>query len=464
MNIKSNRYSIVLAVITGILAILYVFTISHIDCNTITTWAYDLLESVRRGELREFPVYTYETHDMATNYTLFSNVINAIWLLPLYLIDTIGGFDFSLIIYDVYFKVLGLVVMIISYIMMGKILDKMNLDVLKKSIGLYALGTSSILLMTVLGKGQIDIFDLLMVILAIYSYMNGKIELSFLFIGIGCLFKPFILLLGVPYFLLMLGRSKGKSVINGIFMVAPYLIDTGFTRLLMPRYSQMSRITSERFAEEFGISRMAQIFELHLNSVLIFVAAALIICFICLHIGLKGTATNKDLLFYPLLMFLSFGIFVDFVAASATYWYAIIIPIMVIMGLQFEKIEDFLILNLGINAGIIMFIPLAEKVVTPAMNFSVLHNLRKYDSPLSVLYGHDSVKYMKMMSATLFIICILLICGIFFYEKMLSKNNDNKEAGTDSTAKSQVNVFTKVLLALTVAPQIFYLLFVYIVC
>ena len=187
MKIKSNRYSIVLAAITGILSILYAFTISHVDCNTITTWAYDLLESVKIGELRDFPVYTYETHDMATNYTLFSNVINAIWLLPLYLIDVICGFDFSLIIYDVYYKVLVLAVMIISYIMMGKILNKTNFDAAKKNIGLYALGTSSILLMTVLGKGQIDIFDLLMVILAIYSYLNNKIEISFLFIGIGCL-------------------------------------------------------------------------------------------------------------------------------------------------------------------------------------------------------------------------------------------------------------------------------------
>ncbi len=464
MKIKSNRYSIVLAAITGILSILYAFTISHVDCNTITTWAYDLLESVKIGELRDFPVYTYETHDMATNYTLFSNVINAIWLLPLYLIDVICGFDFSLIIYDVYYKVLVLAVMIISYIMMGKILNKTNFDAAKKNIGLYALGTSSILLMTVLGKGQIDMFDLLMVILAIYSYLNNKIEISFLFIGIGCLFKPFVLLLGVPYFLLMIGKSKGKSVINGICLAAPYLIEKGITRLLMPRYNEMSKITSERFAEEFGTSRMEQIFQLHLNSVLVFIAAALIICFICLHIGIKGTATNKDLLFYPLIMFVSFGIFVDFVAASATYWYAIIVPIMVIIGLQFEKIEDFLILNLGINVGIIFFIPLAEKVFTPAMNFSMLHTLRKYDSPMSVLYGYDSVDYMKMMNATLFIICILLICGVFFFEQMISKKSDIKETNADGVTMSHINTFTKVLLALTVVPQIVYLLFIYIIC
>ena len=86
---RTNTFSKLLIVIGAVLVFLYAFTVNHVDCNTITTWGYDLLESIRHGSFRDYPTFTYEAHNMATNYSLVSNMINAIWLLPVYIIDTL---------------------------------------------------------------------------------------------------------------------------------------------------------------------------------------------------------------------------------------------------------------------------------------------------------------------------------------------------------------------------------------
>ena len=57
----------VLLCITFAISLLYVFTVSHVDCNTITMWGYDLLKSLFEGSVSRFPEYTYEMHFMPNN-------------------------------------------------------------------------------------------------------------------------------------------------------------------------------------------------------------------------------------------------------------------------------------------------------------------------------------------------------------------------------------------------------------
>ena len=446
-------------IICALLLLLFSFTISHVDCNTITTWAYDLLTSIKTGNVSDYPVYTYETHGMATNYSLCSNTINAIWLAPLYIIDTIFELNLSMLIYDIWYKMLILAVSIISIFLMGKVIKALGYDRQRQTITLYIAATSSVLLIAVLGKGQIDVFDFLFVILAVYLHITDKLPLAFLSIGIGCLFKPFIILLGVPYLFLMIGKCRYKTIINVICLTLPYTLNVVITKIASPKYYTMSELTAVQFAKIYGSTRVEQIFSIKINSILVFCAMALIICFICLCYGIRDKVDNKKLLFYPALLYVSFGLFVD---ASAIYWYIDVLPLLILMGLEFERIQDFLILNLGINISVAAYFPLAEKGFMPAKNYSVLHNVREYTSPLEALVGQAWVEHGRLITVTTFIVCILLIIALYFIE-----NNRffNREKSTDkNTSDIAYNKSIKILTISQALPAVLYLGAVYVIC
>ena len=457
-EISNSVMSRILTFIGIILLLLYTFTISHVDCNTITTWAYDLLNAIKEDTFKNYPVYTYETHNMATNYTLFSNVINAIWLLPVYLTDVIGGFGFSMTVYDVWYKVFILIITIASLFLMSKVLDKMQCSKDKKIIGLFVMSTSALLLNAVLGKGQIDIFDMLFVILSIYLYLDDRIEMSFLSIGIGCLFKPFIILLGVPYLCLMIGRCKCKSFVNGICLIVPYILNTVITNLLMPRYGEMKDITSQEFAEMFGMSRVEQIFNIKINSIYVFIGLAIIICAICLYIGIQSKTKEMHLVFYPTLMFIVFGVFVD---AMALYWFVVLVPLLTVMGLNINRLSDYLLLNIGINTGVTLLFVFMEKGLMPAKNYSIIERFSTKSEWWKSIEQVDIFKYSVGVFATLFITSALLISILYFYEKR-KKNDSIGEQAVSPSVENKMS--TKLLLVFQAVPQMLYLIFVYTIC
>lgn len=453
---KSSITQIILMGIVVILLILYAFTISHVDCNTITTWAYDLLESIRKGELTNYPVYTYTTHNMATNYSLVSNVVNAIWLAPIYIIDSIGGLGLSMIVYDIWYKGLIFFVSIICIFLMKKVLTELNIEADKKLIGVFIVGTSAVLLLPVLGKGQIDVFDMMLVILCMHLYLKKKITMSFLCLGIGVVFKPFILLLGIPYLLLMIGRCKKKSIVNTIYLFVPYVCDYIITKLVMPRYSEMKKITSEEFAEMFGMSRVEQVFNIKINSIYVFLAITIVICSICLYIGIQNKTKERHLLMFPACLFLAFEIFVE---PAAVYWIAVLIPLLVVMGMQSKNLMYWLLLNFGINVGIVGYIIFGERVFAPGKSNTLLNGLVNVERRTYIAEILGSIKYMGGIFVTIYIVSMLLICIEFFYERKMQK-----EGIADTCRHIEIleNKMIWLLLGCQIVPQIIYLILAYI--
>ena len=444
-----------LMIVGGILLLLYTFTVSHVDCNTITTWAYDLLGSIGNGSLREYPIFTYEAHNMATNYTLFSNVVNAIWLLPVYLIDSLFHIGLSMTFYDVWYKVLILLACLLTLFLTERLLGNLGYSTYKKCICLFTLATSSILLISVIGKGQIDIFDMLFVILSMHLYLDERIELSFLCLGVGCLFKPFLLLLGLPYFFLMVRRCRYRSFINAICMTLPYILNLIITSLIMPEYFEMSEITSEEFKKLYKMTRLEEFFHIRFNYIYVFLALAIIICAICLYISLEGKTDNFRLIFYPTIMFMAFAIFV---VPDALYWFIVVMPLFVIMGINLRRITDFLTLNFLINLSVSLLVLFLDKTFIPGKSFSAIgvlsHNMDIY----SYIEDIEILGYARGVLTTLFIVCMLLLCTLYFYEK---KNGDKltpyNDEGTSIVKANTAPVYIQVI------PALCYLVFSYIV-
>ena len=153
-----------------LLAFLCTLLLWHPDCRSVVCWGYDLLTSLFTGKLFDFPVYTYEAHGLATNYTLFVNLITALWLLPVYLAEKICGTIFATEVYEIWYKIL---LFATSWIC-GWLFDQRMREWLPNqgdaaeaaeikdryfARGLFF--SSGILFISVLGKGQVDIFSLL---------------------------------------------------------------------------------------------------------------------------------------------------------------------------------------------------------------------------------------------------------------------------------------------------------------
>lgn len=453
---SSQKECKALFIISAALLLVYTFFINHVDCNTIVTWGYDLLESVRYGSLEEFPVYTYKNHFMATNYTLISNIVNAVWLIPVYLMDKLFSIGFSIIVYDIWYKILILLTAIGSLLFFSKILIKLKTPVDKKVIALYTMSTSSIVLIAVLGKGQIDMFDLFLVLLSMYAYLNNRVQLSFLFIGLGCLFKPFIILLGIPYLCLMIGRSGIRTLFNGLLLVLPYILDVTVTRVLMPRYGKMADITSEAFADIFGKTRIEQLFATKVNNVYIFFLLAIIVCGICIYIGIENRTKEWHLIIFPTIMYSVFAFIVD---ATVLYWYVVIVPLLVLMGCSLRRPQDFLIINFVMNVLVPFLYVYMEEELIPGRNYSVLDSISKTDDLYPFMENLSYFRYHIGVGTTVFLGCVLLLCIEYIYEKKTKsiQIGDNLAAGSGGEGN-----FIKGLLFIQALPALLYAILVYV--
>lgn len=397
-----------------IICVMYVYTIAQIDCNTITTWGYDLLDSIRVGKLREFPTYTYEMHDMPTNYSLFVNSVTAVWLIPAFLLGNLAGLFTNMIIYDMWYKTFILVLLILDLFLFNKIMQGLGFDEKKRDRGLLYFMLSAVLCITVLGKGQVDLLSVTLMMTGIVFFQKEKYIPMSIFFGLSLCTKPFVILFIAPMYLLMISKIKWKVLLSGLITLIPYGIDALITKFLMPEYYEMKALTSQMFKEGFGESRIEQIFSLNVNHILIFFASAIIICFVALRIGRTRTADVDDYLLVPTLMYIAYGLFVS----DSCYWFIVIIPAIIIMGLRSEHIQDFELLYFGSNLGVVIYIYYLEGNYRPGVNYTLFDYVGLNNESI-VLYDALSTYRTEIyrVGATMFMICMLLICVVYLFEK-----------------------------------------------
>lgn len=431
------------------ISVLYAYTVSQIDCNTITLWGHDLLASLFRGELTEFPAYTFETHGTATNYSLLVNVITAISLLPIFVVEKIIGFTFNYVVINMWYKTFILVVHIIDIYLFYRILDRLDFTHTKKVKGVIYYMLSSVICITILGKGQVDIYIVTFVMLGMLCFMNEKYIYMSILMGLALVIKPFAILIVAPLYLLMIHKLRGKVIVNSIITIIPFVIDETITKLLMPSYSEYKEITSQLFKESYRLSRVEQLFNLKINNVLVFFAAILIISFIAFYIGKARDAKLRDYLVFPSLMYISYGIFVS----SSSYWFIAIIPALVIMGLKLSDIREFELLYFGSNIGVVVYIYFLEKHLRPGTNYTFFDLLGLSNSVSPIYERFSDYRYpIYETGATLFLICMLIICILFYMENVKKKPRVSKDNKT----------FTKFCFILQYVPVVTYLVISYI--
>lgn len=403
----------VLVGITFVISLLYIFTVSQIDNNTIAMWGYDLLSSIVDGAISRYPEYTYEIHSMPNNYSLFDSVITAVFLSPVFLVEYFTNLVINSVIYDIWYKVLILAVHIIDIIILYYLLDALQFDRSKKFKGIILYMLSSIVCIGVIGKAQVDIFTVTFIMLGALFFIKKKYIYMSIFLGLAFLTKPFALLVIVPFYLLAISRFREKVFLYGIISIIPYVIDYTLTRILMPGYAEMKELNARIYKEALGSTRVEELFSAQIGSIYIYIAIALIICFIALRKGKNEKVTTTDYLFYPTLMYIAYGIFVS----PSCNWFITIVPALIIMGLSFKNEEDFELLYFGCNIGVVIYIFFTERFFRPGISYTFISllGLKNTSSHIYDLFsGEREIVY--TIGSTIYLICMLIICVIYYIE------------------------------------------------
>ncbi len=431
------------------LSLCFIFTIGHVDCNTITTWGYDLLDSIRTGHFRAFPTYTYEMHQMPTNYSLFTNAITAVWLLPVYLIDMVSKGEIAMMVYDTWYKTFVCLVHFLNMYLFYKILTVKKYKDDDRLWAMIYYMASTVVLVTVLGKGQVDNIVLLLLLMGYLAYLNEKdISMSICF-GLSLCIKPFSILLIVPFLILYMEKRGWKCLGYGMISVGIYIFEKIFSHLLMPDYEKMNALTSQMFKEAFGSSRVEQLFAIRSNYVVIYWAIAIVICFICYDLASKKKVKEYHYLLFPTLMFILFGILVS----DTCYWFILIIPGLIVMGLKLKNREHFLLLYFLSNMGTAVYTLFLEGEYSPRVEMtwiSFFSNRLTENRLVHVLEVYKD--YVCYIGTTLFLVPLLLLCIVFGMECFNIKSGGGEK---DVTAE-------KLFRVLLFVPAVCYLLVAYL--
>lgn len=467
----NSKTEYVLYIIAIIISLLYIFTVAQSDMRTITNWGYDLLESVRMGKISDFPAYTNDLRQMPSNYTMLSNMTTALWLSPLYIVQLMAGSTFAIEIYWLWYKCLIGAIHFVNVYLIGRVLKKLNIPERQINVICILYMLSAVVLITVIGQGQIDMICMLFVILGYGFLVDKRYNIAALMMGISVIYKPFSLLLAVPIIILLSGKLKVKTIPAAIILIAPYLVNMIATHFIMPDYGRYVALVNEQSKEIMGSNRVEEIFALRLNSVLVFFGAMLILCFVCYYKSWHNKVKMSDYIILPTIGFLTYAVFVS----PAAYWFIIIMPAVLLMGQYFDRRDEFYLLNLGVNLGCMVNVYFSEKQYSPSPELSIIGYLtgKEKDVFFYQLFAKDVVTYIQLIGCTVFVVCVLIIVGMYIYaikKRGLSgsKPTDISDVAVDVKAVSygvntgEPNRTENVLFALQCVPAAVYLLFSYV--
>ena len=329
---KINRLTFCIIIIISIISVVM---FSHIDCAYICEWSIQLIDHIIDGELSSY-ANDLNNIGIGVNYSLFSIVVNAIWLLPLYIINCFTTVD--LIVFEFWLKVMMLCVNLLTSQVIYKIcrIKKADKQLSICVSALYML--SPFVQIFSIGMGQIECISVLMVVLGIKSFLEEKHIKAAAFAGVALLFKTFAIFVIIPFVLLCFKKTK-KSFICTALIIVFYIVDKAVSTLLIPGYLNKSSATN-------NADFISRVFEIRINSIYVYLSVFIILCAICIYLNLDRKVNDDTWYIFSLLFYLSFFVFVRY----SMQWLMLIMMLM-ILGISFDnrKKNYKLALLLGIN-------------------------------------------------------------------------------------------------------------------
>ena len=440
----------ILSISALVLGFICTFFLGHIDSNTITTWGYDLLDCLFSGSLSDFPAYTYSTHDMATNYPLFDNVITALVLLPIYLINRLLHLSAGMVVFDLWMRLFIFIIQIINAILFYGILRSESIDENHSFMGAFILFTSAVSMLSILPKGQLDALCLLFILLAYRDLIAEKYLPMSVFFGLSFLVKPFPILIAAPVFILLISKLDLKALIYAVISLLPFGANKLITTLLMPEYSYYNEITSKLFKATFGSSRVEELFALKLGSISVFWFTVIVLCGTCFYLARMKKVSRDMYVIMPFFMYAALAAFVS----CTTYWYISVIPMVIYLGIKSLDSLTLIISMLFNSISVIVFTVFAEKIFTPSKMYSVIDLFKEVALPKEiVLPFEDAAFFTNDLLLTTFVATLIIPVIACLLKNAFVKDSDRTFFEVKNTEI--------LLLSATLIPMTLYIIILY---
>ncbi len=195
-------------VLFGLAAAFCWLAFAHPDIQETARHGYILIRSTLDGNFFGFFEDTfYRTYGYgyvnAAHYNILMYILYALWELPLYIIEQIGGFAFSDVFLSMWCKAIGVGFYLGCGLLCGRLAQQIGCSKEASAWAPLLFWLNPISFFSTLVMGQYDSIALLFLLWALTAYFDKKYLRFSLLMGVGMVFKFFPLFVFVPLILLV---------------------------------------------------------------------------------------------------------------------------------------------------------------------------------------------------------------------------------------------------------------------
>ncbi len=216
-------------ILFGVIAAAFYFLFGHPDLLETARHSYILIRSTLNGNFFGFyedvfqRVYSEYYFTNAAHYNILMYILYALWELPLYLAERIGGFAFSDLALALWCKAIGTGFYLGCGFFMARLARGLGCsDSICRWMPLF-FWLNPISFFTTLTMGQYDSICLFFTLWALCEYFDGRMLRFSFIIGVGVVFKFFPLLIFAP--LVLLAEKRPVRIIQyglcGLWLFVP---------------------------------------------------------------------------------------------------------------------------------------------------------------------------------------------------------------------------------------------------
>lgn len=246
---KQKRLFFFLLAITIVITESYGLIFMHDDGLTITNWAVELLNAFREGRSRDWAIYLSQ-HGLPSNYNVLVNVANAVWLLPVYLLDTITHMDLGGFAFCAWYKQLLLLITLAGSFYLRKLLLFYELDENYANVIALLYLLNPCMVLGNFAMGQTDCVTVSFLIMFAYYLSQDSMIKAMFWLSAAAAVKDFALLFVVlPAACLLIANTKVRELITylGVYIVLP-VISFFLSHFYFRDYARLSKeIESEKW-------------------------------------------------------------------------------------------------------------------------------------------------------------------------------------------------------------------------
>ncbi len=403
-----------LKVIIVFLIILSAFTLCNVDlANWNMVWGKTLLECIRTGKVRDFALIL-EKNGTPTNYNIVLNLSFSVWEFPIYLIEMITGRVISYYIYAAWYKVLIIIVTIITLkrfrMIIGEIAPVYNRDYyIELCTFLYLL--SPVLLLASIGQGQVDFLGNYFFVNAIYAFMKNNFRNMTLWISIALIVKGFALFFYFPVLILVFGKDLFRIFKHIIIAIIPAAISKVLSIVVFKDFKRISDYMSR------NLDFTGRVFEESIQYTSLFLLVCVIVCGGCYYISVSGKTKYYHYILSGSIIFIAFAMTINW----HPQWWIYCLPIFIIIGCFYNSLESFLIYFLGMNSAFLLLVTSRPGLIddNKLMETSLLAVFLDFKYQywyLGHFYEKIFTRYDREVFSSILIGIMILIVWIFYIE------------------------------------------------